>query len=64
MLQDALQHMLMRLGWFESKQVIAMRAYPRHALENRIREELRRVLASMLICTFSTSQNCTLFTGG
>ena len=56
MLQDALQHMLMRLGWFESKQVIAMRAYPQHALENRIREELRRAGRRLVIYDGLASQ--------
>ena len=28
------------------------------------RQYLEQVLAAMLICTFSTSQNCTLFNGG
>lgn len=32
----------MRLEWFESKHVSALRAYLRSALENRVRDELRR----------------------
>ena len=32
----------MRLDWFESKHVSALRAYLRSALENRVRDELRR----------------------
>ena len=42
LVQDVLQHTYMRLDWFESKHVSALRAYLRRALENRVRDELRR----------------------
>ena len=42
LVQDVLHRTYMRLEWFESKHVIALRAYLRTALENRVRDELRR----------------------
>ena len=42
MVQDAMQNTYRRLDWFESKHVSALRAYLRRAVENRIRDELRR----------------------
>ena len=42
MVQDVLHHTYMRLDWFESKHVSALRAYLRRALDNRVRDELRR----------------------
>ena len=42
LVQDVLHQTYKRLDWFESKHVSAMRAYLRNALENRVRDELRR----------------------
>ena len=42
MVQDVLYHTYIRLDWFESKHVNALRAYLRRALDNRVRDELRR----------------------
>ena len=42
MVQDVLHRTYMRLDWFESKHVSALRAYLRTALENRLRDEFRR----------------------
>ena len=41
-MQDVLHHTYKRLDWFESKHSSALRAYLRRALENRVRDELRR----------------------
>ena len=40
--QDALQHTFARLKWFRSRHVSTLRMYLRRAVENRIRDELRR----------------------
>ena len=42
LVQDALQHTFARLPFFESKHAGALRAYLQHAVENRIRDRLRR----------------------
>ncbi len=42
LVQDTLQHAFSRLNWFESKHAGALRAYLRRAVENRVRDELRR----------------------
>ena len=42
LVQDVLHRTYMRLDWFESKHASALRAYLRSALENRVRDELRR----------------------
>ena len=42
LVQDVLFHTYRRLHWFESRHVVALRAYLRRALENRVRDELRR----------------------
>ena len=42
LVQDALQHTFARLPFFESKHVGALRVYLQHAVENRIRDRLRR----------------------
>lgn len=47
--QDVLQHTYRRLEWFESKHAGAMRAYLRRAVENRIRDELRRATRRLAI---------------
>lgn len=49
MVQDALQHTYRRLEWFESKHVSAMRAYLRRAVDNRIRDELRRATRRLAV---------------
>ena len=41
--QDALQHTFAQLSSFESNRVSVLRLYLRRAVENRIRDELRRV---------------------
>ena len=42
LVQDALQHTFARLSFFESKHAGALRTYLQHAVENRIRDRLRR----------------------
>ena len=42
LVQDALQHTFARLPFFESRQAGALRSYLQHAVENRIRDRLRR----------------------
>ena len=42
LVQDALRHTFARLPFFESKHAGALRAYLQHAVENRIRDRLRR----------------------
>ena len=42
LVQDALQHTFARLSSFESQHAGALRAYLQHAVENRIRDRLRR----------------------
>ena len=42
MVQDALQQTFARLSSFESQHASALRAYLQHAVENRIRDRLRR----------------------
>lgn len=42
LVQDVLHRTYLRLDWFESKHVGALKAYLRTALENRVRDELRR----------------------
>ena len=44
LVQDVLHHTFARLTWFESKQVSALRAYLRRAVENRVQDELRRAI--------------------
>ena len=44
LVQDALHHTFARLRWFESKHTNALRAYLRRAVENRVRDELRRAV--------------------
>ena len=44
LVQDALHHTFARLRWFESRHAGALRAYLRRAVENRIRDELRRAV--------------------
>ena len=44
LVQDVLHHAFARLNWFESKQVSALRAYLRRAVENRVQDELRRAI--------------------
>ncbi len=41
LVQDTLQHTFTRLAFFESKHAGVLRAYLRHAVENRIRDKLR-----------------------
>lgn len=43
LVQDALQRTFARLPFFESRHAGALRAYLQHAVENRIRDQLRRV---------------------
>ena len=40
--QDVLHDTYKRLAWFEARNVSAMRAYLKRAVENRVRDELRR----------------------
>ena len=49
LVQDVLHHTYRRLDWFESKHVSALRAYLRRALENRVRDELRRAVRRLEI---------------
>ena len=42
LVQDTLHRAFTRLPWFQSKHAGALRAYLRRALENRVRDELRR----------------------
>ena len=42
LVQDTLQQTFARLGGFEARQASALRTYLRRAVENRIRDELRR----------------------
>ena len=42
LVQEVLHRTYLRLDWFESKHVGALKAYLRSALENRVRDELRR----------------------
>ena len=44
LVQDVLHHTFARLTCFESKHVSALRAYLRRAVENRVRDELRRAI--------------------
>ena len=44
LVQDALHRTFQRLGGFEPRQADALRAYLRRAVENRIRDELRRAV--------------------
>ncbi len=43
LVQEALRYMFTRLDWFESKRASSLRAYLRRVIENRIRDELRRM---------------------
>ncbi len=47
LVQDTLHGAFTRLPWFQSKHAGALRAYLRRALENRIRDELRRAACRM-----------------
>ncbi len=47
LVQDTLHHAFARLSWFQSKHAGALRAYLRRALENRVRDELRRATCRM-----------------
>ena len=47
LVQDTLRRTFTRLPWFQSKHAGALRAYLRRALENRIRDELRRATCRM-----------------
>ena len=42
LVQDTLHHTLARLKWFESKHASVLRVYLRRAVDNRIRDEMRR----------------------
>lgn len=42
LVQDSLHHTLSRLPWFEPDHAGALRAYLRRAVDNRIRDEMRR----------------------
>lgn len=44
LVQDALWHTMVRLARFEPRHTNALRAYLRRAVENRIRDEMRRAL--------------------
>ena len=44
LVQDSLHHTLLRLPWFEPEHAGALRAYLRRAVENRIRDEMRRAV--------------------
>lgn len=43
LVQETLHYTFTRLDWFRSKRASALRAYLRRVVENRIRDELRRV---------------------
>ena len=44
LVQDSLRHTLSRLPWFEPEHAGALRAYLRRAVDNRIRDEMRRAV--------------------
>lgn len=44
LVQDALQHTFARLSFFESKHAGALRSYLQNAVDNRIRDRLRRAM--------------------
>ena len=47
LVQDTLQQTFVRLGGFGARQASALRAYLRRAVENRIRDELRRAVTDV-----------------
>ena len=56
LVQDVLHHAFARLEWFESKQVNALRAYLRRAVENRLQDEMRRASRRLDIACLAPGQ--------
>ena len=56
LVQDVLHHAFARLKWFESKHVSALRAYLRRAVENRVQDELRRVIRRLDIARLAPGE--------
>ena len=56
LVQDVLHHTFARLTWFESTHVSALRAYLRRAVENRVQDELRRVIRRLDIAHLAPAE--------